>query len=102
MSLFTRPLQHAIYALRHFKDITIYKKLWKTLKKEDSSVYDSFINACKMVNPNDPFSIERFVKGTKTENINVSVSSRSSLSEIKEKEKHASKMIPIKYIQYPL
>lgn len=57
----------AISALSKFKDLAIIKNIFKDLNVNDELVVRSFISACSEANPNDKFSIDCFVRRTKSE-----------------------------------
>lgn len=57
----------AVKILGHFKDIYLIQKAFDNLEGYSDGVLKNLIDACNMVNPNDPFTIECVVMGIKRE-----------------------------------
>lgn len=71
--------RHILLALRQFKDILLIKQI-QPLLIDDELVQQEFLKACIETDPNDEFSINSFVQGTKMKNIYA----RYGLYEVKE------------------
>ncbi|MCK5503975.1 MAG: hypothetical protein KAJ10_02375, partial [Thermodesulfovibrionia bacterium] len=74
----------AISALSKFMDIALIKEVFQYLNTEDELVVQSFISACSEIDPNDKFSIDCFVRWSKSER--EYMYARYGLWEIKEKK----------------
>lgn len=74
--------RHALSALSKFRDILLIKEAYQYLNLNDELVVRAFISACTEVDPNDEYSIDCFVRWTKSEG--EYISARYGLREIKE------------------
>jgi len=55
----------AVKLLGYFKDICLIQEVFDSLENYSDGVLRSLIEACEMVNPNDPFTIECVIMGIK-------------------------------------